>query len=73
MWCCSWFSSPSLFSIGKLEELNLSSNNLMAEEFRELKSPLSNLTQLKTLNLSNNSVFARDSAFVEIPGRVKAK
>ena len=41
--------------VGELEELNLSSNNLMAEEFRELKSPLSNLTQLKTLNLSNNS------------------
>ena len=40
--------------VGKLEELNLSSNNLMAEEFRELKSPLSNLTQLKTLNLNNN-------------------
>jgi Ran GTPase-activating protein (RanGAP) involved in mRNA processing and transport len=40
--------------VGKLEELNLSSNNLMANDFRVLQSPLSNLTQLKTLNLSNN-------------------
>ncbi|CAB3978137.1 hypothetical protein MVEG_01350 [Paramuricea clavata] len=40
--------------VRKLEELNLSSNNLMANDFRVLQSPLSKLTQLKTLNLSNN-------------------
>ena len=40
--------------VRKLEELNLSSNNLMANDFRVLKSPLSKLTQLKSLNLSNN-------------------
>ena len=39
---------------GELEELNLSSNNLMLADFQELRSPLSNLTQLKRLNLSNN-------------------
>ena len=43
-----------LSSVGELEELNLSSNNLMANDFRVLQSPLSNLTQLKKLNLSNN-------------------
>ena len=40
--------------VGKLEELNLSSNNLMANDFRILQTPLSNLIQLKKLNLSNN-------------------
>ena len=39
---------------GELEELNLSSNNLMLTDFQQLRSPLSNLTQLKRLNLSNN-------------------
>ena len=38
----------------ELEELNLSSNNLMLADFQQLRSPLSNLTKLKRLNLSNN-------------------
>ena len=40
--------------VGELEELNLSSNNLVLGDFQQLQSPLSNLTQLKRLNLSNN-------------------
>ncbi|CAB3996090.1 NLR family CARD domain-containing 3-like isoform X2 [Paramuricea clavata] len=40
--------------VGELEELNLSSNNLVLADFQHLQSPLSNLTQLKRLNLSNN-------------------
>ncbi|CAB4009579.1 NLR family CARD domain-containing 3-like, partial [Paramuricea clavata] len=43
-----------LSSVGELEELNLSSNNLMANDFRVLQSPLSDLIQLKKLNLSSN-------------------
>ena len=39
---------------GELEELSLSSNNLMLADFQQLCSPLSKLTQLKRLNLSNN-------------------
>ena len=42
--------------VSNLEELNLSSNNLMAKDFQRLQSPLSNLTQLKSLNLSMNAV-----------------
>ncbi len=42
--------------VSDLEELNLSSNNLMAKDFQQLQSPLSNLTQLKRLNLSMNAV-----------------
>ena len=42
--------------VSNLEELNLSSNNLMAKDFQRLQSPLSNLTQLKRLNLSMNAV-----------------
>ncbi len=42
--------------LSDLEELNLSSNNLMAKDFQQLQSPLSNLTQLKRLNLSMNAV-----------------
>ena len=45
-----------LSSVTELEELNLSSNNLMLEDFRNLQSHLSNLTQLKKLNLSNNNL-----------------
>ncbi|XP_028399723.1 protein NLRC5-like isoform X1 [Dendronephthya gigantea] len=40
--------------VQELEELNLSSNNLVLDDFRQLQSPLSNLMQLKKLNLSNN-------------------
>ena len=40
--------------VGELEELNLSSNNLVLGDFQQLQSPLSNLSQLKRLNLSNN-------------------
>ena len=43
-----------LSSVRALEELNLSSNNLVLADFQELQSPLSNLSQLKRLNLSNN-------------------
>ena len=43
-----------LFSARELEELNLSSNNLMLEDFQQLVSPLSSLTNLKKLNLNNN-------------------
>ena len=43
-----------LSSVRALEELNLSSNNLVSADFQELQSPLSNLSQLKRLNLSNN-------------------
>ena len=42
--------------VSDLEELNLSSNNLMAKDFQQLQLPLSNLTQLKRLNLSMNAV-----------------
>ena len=43
-----------LSSVRALEELNLSSNNLVLADFQELQKPLSNLSQLKRLNLSNN-------------------
>ena len=43
-----------LSSARQLEELNLSSNNLMLEDFQQLVSPLSSLTELKKLNLNNN-------------------
>ena len=43
-----------LSSARELEELNLSSNNLMLEDFQQLLSPLSSLTNLKKLNLNNN-------------------
>ena len=46
--------STLLSSVRVLEELNLSSNNLVLADFEELQSPLSNLSQLKRLNLSNN-------------------
>ena len=42
--------------VRELEDLNLSSNNLLAEDFQQLQTPLSNLTQLKTLNLSLNAI-----------------
>ena len=45
-----------LWSVQELEDLNLSSNNLLAEDFQQLQTPLSNLTQLKTLNLSKNVI-----------------
>ena len=38
----------------ELEELDLSSNNLMVEDFEKLKLPLSNLTNLNKLNLNNS-------------------
>ena len=40
--------------VRKLEELNLSSNNLMSAHCQQLQSSLLNLSQLKKLNLSNN-------------------
>ena len=40
--------------VRELEELNLSSNNLVLADFQQLQSPLSNLSRLKRLNLSNN-------------------
>ena len=43
-----------LSSARELEELNLSSNNLMLEDFQQLISPLSSLTELRKLNLNNN-------------------
>ncbi len=43
-----------LSSVNQLEELDLSSNNLVLEDLRRLQAPLSNLTQLKKLNLSKN-------------------
>ena len=43
-----------LSSARELEELNLSSNNLMLQDFQKLISPLSSLTNLKKLNLNNN-------------------
>ncbi|XP_028399724.1 uncharacterized protein LOC114523090 isoform X2 [Dendronephthya gigantea] len=46
--------------VQELEELNLSSNNLVLDDFRQLQSPLSNLTLLKKLNLSNNPEGASD-------------
>ncbi|XP_028399727.1 uncharacterized protein LOC114523093 [Dendronephthya gigantea] len=46
--------------VQELEELNLSSNNLVLDDFRRLQSTLSNLTQLKKLNLSNNPEGASD-------------
>ncbi|XP_028399720.1 uncharacterized protein LOC114523089 isoform X1 [Dendronephthya gigantea] len=46
--------------VPELEELNLSSNNLVLDDFRQLQSALSNLTQLKKLNISNNPEGASD-------------
>ena len=43
-----------LSSARELEELNLSSHNLMLQDFQKLISPLSSLTNLKKLNLNNN-------------------
>ena len=43
-----------LSSTSKLEELDLSSNNLLLEDFQQLVSPLSSLSKLKKLNLNNN-------------------
>ncbi len=43
-----------LFSVNELEELDLSSNNLVLEDLQHLQAPLSNLTRLRKLNLSNN-------------------
>ena len=43
-----------LSCLGELEELNLSSNNLISADFQQLQSPLSKMSQLKRLNLSNN-------------------
>ena len=43
-----------LSSATELEELDLSSNNLMLEDFEQILSPLLSLTQLKRLNLNNN-------------------
>ena len=43
-----------LSCLGELEELNLSSNNLISADFQQLQIPLSNMSQLKRLNLSNN-------------------
>ena len=40
--------------VGELEELNLSSNNLVLADFQQLQIPLSKMSQLKRLNLSNN-------------------
>ena len=55
--CCDVDGLAALLSlVSDLEELNLSSNNLMAKDFQQLQSPLSNLTQLKRLNLSMNAV-----------------
>ena len=42
--------------VRELEDLNLSCNNLLAEDFQQLQTPLSKLTQLKTLNLSMNAI-----------------
>ena len=42
--------------VRELEDLNLSSNNLMAEDFQQLQAPLSKLNQLKKLNLSMNAI-----------------
>ena len=39
--------------VRELEELNLSSNNLILADFQQLQSPLSNLSQLRRLRLSN--------------------
>ena len=46
--------APLLSCLGELEELNLSSNNLISADFEQLQIPLSNMSQLKMLNLSNN-------------------
>ena len=54
IYCAADGLANLLSLVGKLEELNLSSNNLMANDFRILQTPLSNLIQLKKLNLSNN-------------------
>ena len=40
--------------VGELEDLNLSSNNLMLADCQQLRSSLSNLSHLKKVNLSNN-------------------
>ena len=42
--------------VRELEDLNLSCNNLLAEDFQQLQTHLSKLTQLKTLNLSMNVI-----------------
>ena len=42
--------------VRELEDLNLSCNNLLAEDFQQLQTPLSKLTLLKTLNLSMNAI-----------------
>ena len=42
--------------VRELEDLNLSCNNLIAEDFQQLQIPFSKLTLLKTLNLSMNTV-----------------
>ena len=45
-----------LWSVKELEDLNLSSNNLLAKDFRQVRTPLSKLTLLKRLNLSTNDI-----------------
>ena len=45
-----------LMLVRELEDLNLSCNNLMAEDFQQIQKSLSKLTQLKRLNLSMNAV-----------------
>ena len=42
--------------VSDLEDLDLSSNNLMAKDFKQLQSPLSKLTRLKSLNFSGNRI-----------------
>ena len=55
--CDNVYSLVFLLSlVRELEDLNLSSNNLMAEDFQQLQAPLSKLTQLKKLNLSMNAI-----------------
>ena len=44
--------------VRELEDLNLSSNNLMAKDFQQIQTPLSKLSQLKTLNLCMNGIGA---------------
>ena len=43
-----------LSCLGELEELNLSSNNLISADFKQLQIPLSKMSQLQRLNLSKN-------------------
>ena len=47
-----------LLLVREIEDLNLSSNNLMAEDFQQIQKSLSKLTQLKRLNLSMNGIGA---------------